>query len=178
MCGNQRWVSSGEEYSEMRESGRGNMKGCDYVSKSLSSPLLLPYLSVTKRQAIFEICRTLLEDRGNLRRRARLYNKETKKYTWRLSLKILEFWFNFWSGRLCCLPAAAYLLISFLQLISVIDSRSDSQIFLYRFREKDKRKRDKKISFVITAFKLRNYCDDQTLNSSENKQRAVKKLVN
>ena len=36
------------------------MKGCDYVSKSLSSPLLLPYLSVTKRQTIFEICRTLL----------------------------------------------------------------------------------------------------------------------
>ena len=33
------------------------MKGCDYVSKSLSSPLLLPYLSVTKRQTIFEICR-------------------------------------------------------------------------------------------------------------------------
>ena len=60
------------------ESERGNMKGCDYVSKSLSSPLLLPYLSVTKRQTIFEICRTLLEDRGNLRRRARLSNKETK----------------------------------------------------------------------------------------------------
>ena len=44
---------------EMSETERGNMKGCDYVSKSLSSPLLLPYLSVTKRQAIFEICRTL-----------------------------------------------------------------------------------------------------------------------
>ena len=43
----------------MSESERGNMKGCDYVSKSLSSPLLLPYLSVTKRQTIFEICRTL-----------------------------------------------------------------------------------------------------------------------
>ena len=44
----------------MSESERGNMKGCDYVSKSLSSPLLLPYLSVTKRQTIFEIfdCRT------------------------------------------------------------------------------------------------------------------------
>ena len=26
------------------------MKGCDYISKSLSSPLLLPYLFVTKRQ--------------------------------------------------------------------------------------------------------------------------------
>ena len=42
---------------EMSEAERGNMKGCDYVSKSLSSPLLLPYLSVTKRQTIFEICR-------------------------------------------------------------------------------------------------------------------------
>ena len=39
------------------------MKGCDYVSKSLSSPLLLPYLFVTKRRT--EKWRTLTVTRDD-----------------------------------------------------------------------------------------------------------------